>query len=241
MNETKLKLPGVDYYFTQEEFNTLRTNIQFSGQDVKMIAVTSCTMNEGKTIISLHLGRSLAEIGKRVLVIDADMRKSVMAGRNAEVRNPVGLSEVITGQEELKDCIFKTQYDNLHILFAGKYPPKPVQLLNSERFSKILEVVGGAYDYILIDTPPLGMVVDAAVIASKCDSAIVVIGNNHVKLSQAQYVVDQLEKSGCNVLGAVINNANKSKKAYSYYRKYKKYSYYAYYTHENNQKTERAK
>lgn len=226
MNETKLKLPGIDNYFTQEEFNTLRTNIQFSGQNVKIIAVTSCTMNEGKTVISLHLGRSLAEIGKRVLVIDADMRKSVMAGRNAEAKNPAGLSEIVTGQEKLQNCIYKTQYDNLHVLFAGKYPPRPVQLLNSELFSKLIEATANIYDYILIDTPPLGMVVDAAVIASKCDSAILVLGNNNVKLSQAQYVVDQLEKSGCNVLGAVINNATKKNKAY--YRKNKKYSYYAY-------------
>lgn len=226
MKETKLKLPGIDNYFIQEEFNTLRTNIQFCGQDVKMIAVTSCAMNEGKTVISLHLGKSLAEIGKRVLVIDADMRKSVMAGRNAEVRNPVGLSEVITGQEILQDCVYKTQYDNYHVMFAGQYPPKPVQLLNSARFDMALDAVKSAYDYIIIDTPPLGMVIDAAVIASKCDSAIVVIGNKNVKLHQVKYVADQLEKSGCNVLGAVINNTNKSGKAY--YRKNKKYSYYAY-------------
>lgn len=225
MNETKLTLPGVDNYFTQEEFNTLRTNIQFSGQDVKVIAITSCTMNEGKTIISLQLGRSLAEIGKRVLVIDADMRKSVIAGRNADVKNPTGLSEVVTGQKKLQDCIYKTQYENFHILFAGKYPPKPVQLLNSSEFDRIIKGLSDVYDYILIDTPPLGMVVDAAVVASKCDSAILVLGNRNVKLSQAKYVVDQLEKSGCNVLGAVLNNTSKKDKAY--YRKNRKYSYYA--------------
>lgn len=223
MNTTKLKLPGLNDYFTEEAYNVLRTNIQFCGQDVKVIAVTSCGMNEGKTVVSMHVGRSLAEIGKRVLVIDADMRKSVMAGRNSEAKNVMGLSEVLTGQAKLQECIYSTQFDNLHILFSGKYPPNPVELLNGKYFEKIFEAVKGVYDYIIVDTPPLGMVIDAAVIAARCDSAIMVIGNNNVKYTAAQDVVEQLEKSGCNVLGVVFNNANANKKAYN---DKKRYGYY---------------
>lgn len=224
MNTTKLKLPGLDDYFTQEAYNVLRTNIQFCGQDIKVIAVTSCGMNEGKTVLSMHIGRSLAELGKRVLVIDGDMRKSVMAGRNADVKNIAGLSEVLTGQAKLQECIFATQFENLHVLFSGKYPPNPVELLNGKYFGKVIEAVKGVYDYIIIDTPPLGMVVDAAVVASNCDSAIMVIGNNNVKYAQAQEVVGQLEKSGCNVLGVVFNNADKKRKAS--YRRSNHYGYY---------------
>lgn len=224
MNTTRLKLPGINDYFTMEAYNVLRTNIQFSGQDVKVIALTSCGMNEGKTVLSLHIGRSLAELGKRVLVIDADMRKSVMAGRNADAKGAKGLSEVLIGQENLQDCIYKTQYTNLHVLFSGKYPPNPVELLNGKYFERILDAVRDVYDYIIIDTPPLGMVIDAAVISAKCDSAILVIGNTNVKYTQAQEVVSQLEKSGCNVLGVVLNNADNKRKGY--YKKKGSYGYY---------------
>lgn len=223
MNTTKLKLPGLDDYFVQEAYNVLRTNIQFCGQDVKVIAITSCGMNEGKTILSMHIGRSLAELGKRVLVIDGDMRKSVMASRNADVKNAAGLSEVLTGQAKLQECIFATQFENFHVLFSGKYPPNPVELLNGKYFERVIEAAKGVYDFVIVDTPPLGMVVDAAVIASKCDSAIMVIGNN-VKYAQAQEVVAQLEKSGCNVLGVVFNNVKK--KAKVYYKSNKHYGYY---------------
>ena len=234
MMKTELKLSGVDEYFTQEAFNVLRTNIQFCGQDVKMIAITSCTMNEGKSFVSLHLGRSLSEIGKRVLVIDADMRKSVMAGRNSNAKKAQGLSEVVTGQAKLTDCIYFTQYENLHVMFAGKYPPNPVELLNTSHFDSLLKAARGSYDYVIIDTPPLGMVIDAAVIAAKCDGAVLVIGNSHVKYPQAQDVVQQLQKVGCNVLGAVLNNAEK--KGSGYYRHKKGYGYgygYGYYAHDS--------
>ena len=113
MSETVIKLPGVDNYFVEEAFNVLRTNIQFCGRDVKVIALTSVTQNEGKTVLALYLGRSLSELGKRVLVVDADLRKSVMAGRNSNSKNVVGLSETITGMANLQDCIYTTQYQGL--------------------------------------------------------------------------------------------------------------------------------
>lgn len=232
MKKTELKLTGISDYFTQEAFNVLRTNIQFCGQDVKVIAITSCTMNEGKSYVSLHLGRCLSEIGKSVLLIDADMRKSVMAGRNSDSKDVKGMSEVITGQAKLQDCIYATQYQSLHLLFAGKYPPNPVELLNTPHFDTLIKYAKEAYDYIIIDTPPLGMVIDAAVIASKCDGAVLVIGNKHVKYPAAQEVISQLEKAGCPVLGAVLNNSEK--KGGTYYRRKKGYGYgYGYYAHDS--------
>lgn len=214
MKYTELKLLGMEEYFTQEAFNVLRTNIQFCGQDVKVIAITSSSMNEGKSFISLHLGLSLAEIGKRVLVMDADMRKSVMVGRNSDAKDAKGLSEVITGQEKLTEAIYATQFENLHVLFAGKYPPNPVELLNNKHFGQLMNLLREAYDYVIIDTPPLGMVIDAAVIATKCDGAVIVIGSNSTKYPQVQNVIAQIQKGGCNVLGAVINNAEKKRVGY---------------------------
>ncbi len=227
MLSTELKLQGTDEYFTQEAFNVLRTNIQFCGQDIKVIEITSCTMSEGKSYVTLNLGKSLAEIGKRVVIMDADMRKSVIVGRYTNLRKAKGLSELITGQAKVSDCIYKTQYPNLDIIFAGQFPPNPVELLETKHFSSILTVFQQSYDYVLIDTPPLGMVIDAAVIGAKCDGAIFVVGSNSSRYPQAQDVLSQLRKAGCKVLGAVLNNTEKKgsgyyyqKRGYGYYRKY---------------------
>lgn len=130
-------------------------------------------------------------------------------------------SEYIVGSA-LK--LLNAGYTNLHVLFSGKYPPNPVELLNGKYFERILDAVRDVYDYIIIDTPPLGMVIDAAVIAAKCDSAIMVIGNTNVKYTQAQDVVSQLENSGCNVLCVVLNNADNKRKGY--YKKKGSYGYY---------------
>ena len=109
METVKLRLPGNSDFFTQEAYKVLRTNIQFCGQEVKMVAFTSCSENEGKTTVTLHIAKSFAELGKQVLVIDADLRKSVMAGRNTDAKNPKGLSEVLIGLENLENCVFHTQ------------------------------------------------------------------------------------------------------------------------------------
>lgn len=218
-----MKLPGTNDFFTQEAFKTLRTNLQFCGQDIRTVVITSCNENEGKTTISLQLGKSLAELGKRVLVIDADMRKSVMAGRNTTASSPVGLSETLTGQRSVSDCLYETQYKNLEIMFAGKYPPNPVELLSGKNFDSLLKAVRNSYDYVLLDLPPLGSVIDAAVIAAKCDGTILVISDNRVRSRQAMEVVDQLKKCGSKILGVVRNNihANGS----GYYKKYYKNRY----------------
>ncbi len=223
MQSTILKLPGANDFFTQEAFKALRTNLQFCGQDIHTVVITSCNENEGKTTITLQLAKSLSELDKRVLVIDADMRKSVMAGRNTSVEAPVGLSEVLTGLVAVKDCLYTTQCENLSIIFAGKYPPNPVELLGGPYFESLLQEARKAYDYVLIDVPPLGSVIDAAVVAAKCDGTILVISDNQVRYRQAVEVAEQLKKSGSKLLGVVRNNIKK--KEGGYYKKYYKKSY----------------
>ena len=220
MEETILKIPGKNDFFTQEAYKVLRTNLQFCGNDIRVIALTSCNENEGKSTVTLSLGKSLSELNKRVLVVDADMRKSIMAGRNTTAKNTVGLSELLTGQKALGDCVYATQYEYLNIIFAGKYPPNPVELLSSEHFSTLLSELKTYYDYILIDTPPLGRVIDAAVIAPHCDGTILVIDGENVRRVQAQEVVDQLKKAGSKLLG-VVRNSTKKKSGNGYYGKNK--------------------
>ena len=216
MNKISIKLPGDNDFFTQEEYKVLRTNLQFCGQDIQVIAITSCNENEGKTTVALHLARSLAELGKEVLLIDADMRKSVLAGRNSNAKDVVGLSELLTGMVALGEALYQTQYPTLQLIFAGKYPPNPVELLNGKYFSALIKETRKAYQYVIIDTPPLGLVIDAAVVAPNCDGTVLVVGNS-TRYRQAQDVVEQLKKSGSKILGVVRNNTKKKDSAYYYH------------------------
>ncbi len=219
MEAISLKLPGENDFFTEEAYKVLRTNLQFCGQDIKVIAITSCNENEGKSTVALHIAKSFAELDKRVLLIDTDMRKSVMAGRNTSVKSPCGLTEVLTGLRPISECVYPVVNSKMHILFAGQYPPNPVELLSGKYFATLINECRKVYDYIIVDTPPLGQVIDAAVVAEKCDGAVMVIGNNKVHYRMAQDVVEQLNKSGCRLLGVVRNNRKQPNRK-SYYRKY---------------------
>lgn len=214
METVNLKLEGTNNFFLQEAYKSLRTNLQFCGKDIKTIAITSCDENEGKTTVALNLAVSFAQIGKKVLYIDADMRKSVAVGRHTDSRNLGGLSEVLSGQEALSRCIFGCQIPNLHLLFAGKYPPNPAELLSGKYFPALLRNSKEIYDYVIIDTPPLGLVIDAAVIAASCDGVALVIGGKKATFREVRNVVAQLHKSGCRILGVIRNQVTKKNSKY---------------------------
>ena len=170
--------------------------------------------SSGKTTVALHVAKSFAELDKRVLLIDADMRKSVMAGRNTNAQMTSGLSEVLTGMCPISECLYPVMNSKMHILFAGQYPPNPVELLNGKYFAALIAECRKVYDYIIIDTPPLGQVIDAAVVAEKCDGMAMVIGSSKVHYRMAQEVVEQIQKSGCKMLGIIRNNRKQNNKKY---------------------------
>ncbi len=210
-------------YFIRESFNTLRANILFSGKGIKVIVVTSCYAHEGKTSVSFDLCRNLAESGKRVLLVDADLRKSAMLSRYTKERGVFGLSQILSGQVEAANAVYATNVENLDIVFAGPYPPNPTELVGSLAFKEFLDGVREQYDYIIVDAPPLGLVIDAAVMSGVCDGAVMVINIGHVKYRVAQGVKAQLEKSGCKVLGVVLNQVDRKrslKADSSYYSPY---------------------
>lgn len=211
MESTVLNLSAYDNFYTQEAYKTLRTNLLFCGRDVQIIAVTSHWENEGKTTVALNLAKSLTELGKRVLVIDADMRKSVMSGRHTKAKNPAGLSEILTGIVKLSDGLYTTQYENLHMIFSGKYPPNPVELLGGKYFPMLLEETRKVYDYVIVDTPPLGQVIDAAVLAPFCDGTLLVMESHLIRQKYAKSLINQLNKSGSKILGVVRNNIGDGK------------------------------
>ncbi|MGN0423503.1 MAG: polysaccharide biosynthesis tyrosine autokinase [Lachnospiraceae bacterium] len=227
MVSVELSLPELDYS-SIESYKSLRTNLQFCGNDKKVIAITSCTPNEGKSSVTMNLAVSLAEAGKKVLLVDADLRKSVLVGR-MKIRDEVkGLSHFLSRQESLLDVICSTNVKNLHIIFAGPVSPNPAELLGSTVFAEMLKSLRKAYNYILIDCPPLGSVIDGAIITDRCDGSIMVIESGAISYRFARDVKRQLEKCSCPILGVVLNKMDISKQGYygKYYGKYGKYGEY---------------
>ncbi len=208
-------------YFYEEAIKTLRTNIQFTGKNVKTIMFTSCFPNEGKSDVTFQLCQEIGNMGKRVLLIDADIRKSAYVSRYRIKQKVNGLSQYLSGQLAKEFLIYQTNFLNVDIIFAGPMAPNPSELLEEEAFRELLAEVRGYYDYIIIDTPPVGSVIDAAIIAKESDGAVLVIESERVSYKVAQKSMEQLEKTGCKILGAVLNKVNIEKNKY-----YEKYDYY---------------
>lgn len=208
-------------YFYEEAIKTLRTNIQFTGKNVKTIMFTSCFSNEGKSDVTFQLCQEIGNMGKRVLLIDADIRKSAYVSRYRIKQKVNGLSQYLSGQLAKEFLIYQTNFLNVDIIFAGPMAPNPSELLEEEAFRELLAEVRGYYDYIIIDTPPVGSVIDAAIIAKESDGAVLVIESERVSYKVAQKSMEQLEKTGCKILGAVLNKVNIEKNKY-----YGKYDYY---------------
>lgn len=229
MEQIQVNLDNMNSYFVCESFRTLRANLQFCGSDNKVVAITSCDANEGKTSVSLMLSKSLAEAGKKVIYVDCDLRKSVVASRFTEARKVRGLSEYLSGIAEKEEIVCNTQYENFDMVLSGPYCPNPVELMMKDIFIDFLKELREKYDYVIVDTPPLGLVIDCATIAKYCDSAIMVISVGRIRYKQAKRTKAQLEKSGCKILGIVLNHIEK--RGERYYKKYnRKYYGKAYYT-----------
>ena len=209
---------------TNEAYKMLRTNILFCGADIKTIIITSSHENEGKSTIASEISRSLAEIDKKTLLIDADMRKSVILKKNLKAQNILGLSELLSGQATIAQVLYNTQNPNFDVIFSGHFPPNPVELVSSEIFKMVLTKLKASYDYIIIDSPPLGPVIDASVMSTQCDGAIVVIAAGKTHYQEIVSVKEQLNKSGCKILGAILNEVDSKRIVNSKY--YKKNYYY---------------
>ena len=204
-----------------EAYKALRTNIQFCGADKKVIAFTSCTPNEGKSNVTFHLAASLAESGKSVLLIDADLRKSVLMGRVHVEEEVMGLTHYLSKQAKLSDVICATNLPKFHIIFSGVVPPNPAELLGSRLFKDMIRLVRDVYDYIIVDTPPIGSIIDAAIVAKQCDGAVLVFESELVSSKEAARVKEQLLMTGCRLIGAVLNKVDVKNNKY-----YHRYDYY---------------
>lgn len=220
-------------YGVRESIRTLRTNLQFCGDDKRVILVTSCVPGEGKSSVSVALAESIADMGKSVILVDADIRKSVMASRLQITGADKGLSHFLSGQCVLADVIMATNIPKFHILLSGPEAPNPTELLESKRFTGMLES-----DYIIIDCPPLGLVIDAAIIGGQSDGAIIVVEAGKTKYRLVQNVKDQLENSGVSILGVVLNKVERKNQKGYYNKYYGSQKYEGYYGH--NEETKNA-
>lgn len=236
MEKIELKLDNLDTYFVNESFKTLSTNLQFCGSAYKVINITSCDANEGKTSVALMMSKTFSDIQKKVIYVDCDLRKSVVASRFSQARSAKGLSEYLTSLATKDEVILKTQYDGMDVILSGPYSPNPVELLMSDKFTQMLKELREEYDYVIVDTPPLGLVIDSAVVAKNCDGAVMVISAGRVRYKQARTTKVQLEKSGCKILGAVLNHVERRGERYykKYYQKHYGKGYYTHYAYEED-------
>ena len=213
----------------EEYYNSIRTNIQFSGRNLKVIALTSAQPGEGKSTTSVNLAFSFARAGFRTLLIDADTRNSVMSGTFKSNERYQGLTSFLSGNAELSDIICDTSIDNLMIILAGQVPPNPTSLIQNDNFKSMNETVRGLYDYVIIDTPPLGLVIDAAILAHHSDASLLVTKAGEDRRRTVTKVKEQLEQSGSVFLGIILNKYDIHLDKYGSYGSYGGYGVYGNY------------
>ncbi|MNI06653.1 Tyrosine-protein kinase YwqD [compost metagenome] len=202
-----------------EAYRALRTNIQFSAidEDIRVIMVTSAGPGEGKSTTINNLATAYAQSDKKVLIIDADLRKPTLHN-TFNVTNRWGLTSLLTNQVGLGEVIHTSFIPNLDILTSGPVPPNPSEILASKRLALLLEELKGIYDIIFIDTPPAIAVTDAQIVATKCDGVLLVVDSGNVKREIALKAKNNMEHVKARILGVILNNVDRrNKDSYYYY------------------------
>lgn len=216
------KKASSDALVVQNAAKTLLANIRFASVDrpVKSIVLTSSVPNEGKTTVAYNLAQAIASSGKRTLIVECDMRRRSLADMvGARARH--GIYAVLSGQVELDEALVATSHRNLFFLDSEPHIPNPADILSSQRFRKLVAQMESDFDYVVIDTPPVGTFVDAAIIAALADATALVVRERFVKRAELQNAYDQLKKADANVIGVIMNmcEAESSEYYYAYYNK----------------------
>lgn len=216
------KKASSDALVVQNAAKTLLANIRFASVDrpVKSIVLTSSVPNEGKSTVAYNLAQAIASSGKRTLIVECDMRRRSLADMvGARARH--GIYAVLSGQVELDEALVATSHRNLFFLDSEPHIPNPADILSSQRFRKLVAQMESDFDYVVIDTPPVGTFVDAAIIATLADATALVVRERFVKRADLQNAYDQLKKADANVIGVIMNmcEAESSEYYYAYYNK----------------------
>ena len=220
-------------YASREAVNTLCTNLSFAGENVKKIMITSCHVSEGKSFLSMNVMRTLAKLGKTVVLVDADLRRSMISSKYAlqfEQEHSPGLAHYLAGMASENEIVYATNIPGAYMVPVGREVSNSLPLLVSPHFDELLTSLSKKMDYVIVDAPPLGAIIDAAEIAKSCDGTLIVVNYDSVRRQELINVKEQLEQTECPILGTVLNMVkfdNYLSKKY-YYKSYYSYGYGVY-------------
>ena len=229
MRRLSIKNPPIMDFYGKESINTISSNLLFAGKEIKKIAFTSCVAGEGKSTMSLRVAINMAGRGKKTLLLDMDLRRSRLmqnAGIQAEDgQKVVGVAHYLAGHCSLDEVVYETDIENFYCIPIGRDVVNPLTMIDSVEFEELLEKMKEQFDLIIIDTPPIGLVVDAAEIAKHCNGIALVVEYGKRHKSELVNAVTQLKRSGCPILGCVIDKVIvKSLSEKQYYRSHYYYS-----------------
>ena len=205
-----------------EAMNTLCTNLSYCGKNMRKIMITSRYAGEGKSYVSMNLLRTYSQLGRKTILIDTDLRASGIQSDYSlryNTKNHFGLSEYLSGQCGLSEVIYQTNLPNTFMIAAGHQAPNPLQLLDTKTMEQLIDTLAADFDVVLVDTPPIGLLVDAVALAKYCDGALMVVGYRKGKRREITDAVNNIKQTGCKMLGAVLNGVqfnNLSNKYYYY-------------------------
>ena len=217
----KIKMDSIQElpYAVEESINRLRINVSFLGNEIKKIMVVSTLPNEGKSFVTMQMWKQMANAGIKSVLVDADMRNSVLVKKNDMERQDgkemKGLVNYIAEDFSLDEVIYESPFENGYIIPNVENIINPSMLLESDKFGNMLNELSKDYRYVFVDAPPLGLVSDAEKIGSMCDGAILVIRSGEITRAEVKNSIKQLERSGCKILGVVLNRATDLKNKYS--------------------------
>ena len=217
----KIKMDSIQElpYAVEESINRLRINVSFLGNEIKKIMVVSTLPNEGKSFVTMQMWKQMANAGIKSVLVDADMRNSVVVKKNDMERQDgkemKGLVNYLAEDFSLDEVIYESPFENGYIIPNVENIINPSMLLESDKFGNMLNELSKDYRYVFVDAPPLGLVSDAEKIGSMCDGAILVIRSGEITRAEVKNSIKQLERSGCKILGVVLNRATDLKNKYS--------------------------
>ena len=218
-------------YACKEAINTLCTNLTFVGNDKRIIMVTSTQAHEGKSFLSMNIMRTLAQLGKKVVLADCDLRKSQIAAKyGVRIQEGTGYGTVhyLAGMCSLNDVIYETSIPGTYMIPVGREVSNSLALLSTPRLKQMLHALEERFDFVIVDAPPVGVIIDAAEIAKSCDGVIFAVRYNMISRRELLEAKNQIARTGCEVLGAVLNDVDlEALSSKKYYNK-------SYYTHYNS-------
>ena len=204
-----------------ETYRGIRTSIEFSNLDkeIKVINVTSSKQNEGKSTVISNLAASFANLEKKVLLLEGDLRNPSIH-RMFGLSNIHGITDLLFNNKTFVECVHCTDTKNLHVLTCGKIPPNPSEMLSSKRMKNLIQELKEHYDYIFIDAPPIGIVTDAGIMSTYTDGTVFVVGANETDEQMVKIAKERLENVGANILGVILNKFEPKGSGNDYYNYY---------------------